>query len=134
MQSTTLYEYHGISYTLNELARMSHIHRDTILRRLDWGMTVEEALDQPNSRSLPMLSRSDIGKHVPIVFNTFVPVKQEMQPILGKQYIAKICGSPHDSQQCRVFYLVELENGKPLITYPGEFDIVGEFIEKAEGA
>lgn len=123
MYAKELYEYRGISYTMTELVRMSHLHRETILRRLDMGWSIEEILESSETKSVPLINRSDIGKKIPIVFTTEIPVLPQMQPILGKQYLATICGATNRTNKCRVFYMIELENGKKLITYPGEFQM-----------
>lgn len=134
---SNLYELQGNFYTLTELSRMSNLHRDTIHHRLELGLSVEEALELTNSKSLPVLSRDDLGKQVKVVFNKLPPVLPHMQPILGKQYTAKICGSSARSKLVHVFYMIQLENGKKLITYPGECTIVtddSDFTSEKKGA
>lgn len=123
MQQRETYTYEGVEYTMSELVRISKLRRETIHLRLKKGMSVEDALKLPPGR-LPRLNPDDIGKQVPIVFEMPVPeVIREMQPILGKEYIATIHGNPSRACLCKVFYMIELENGKKLITYPGEFHI-----------
>lgn len=122
MNQGELYKYHGVEYSMTDLTRISHLHRDTILRRLEQGWSLEMALELPAGRGLPNIRSCDIGKKVPIVFTAELPVFDEMQPILGKQYIATVCGTKSKSAISRVFYMIELDNGKKLITYPGEFE------------
>ena len=123
MQQRETYIYEGVEYTLGELSRISNLRRETIQIRLKKGLSVADALRIPPGK-LPRLDPSDIGKQVPVVFITPVPeVKREMQPVLGKEYLATIHGNPKRSCLCRVFYTIELDNGKKLITYPGEFEI-----------
>lgn len=126
-KSSETFLYKGVEYTISELASISHLHRDTILNRLNKGVSIEEALEMPPGQ-LPHHNREDIGKSIPIVFSQPLPsVRGTMQPVLGKQYIATIHGRHSGSNNlCKVFYIVQLENGKPLITYPGEFRIVRE--------
>lgn len=124
MSAKVLYNYCGVEYTLTELAKISHLHRDTIRRRLDLGMSLEHALELPAGRNLPKLAKDDIGKQVPVVFTEPPPVFEEMQPILGKQYMATICGSTRKTALCSVFYVITLESGKRLITYPGEVNTI----------
>ena len=116
------YEYHGNFYTITDLARISNLHRDTIIHRLEQGWSVETAIETPARERKQTVKNEDIGKTVPIVFKSHLPVYESMQPVLGKQYFATVCGTLKESQVCRVFYVVELENGKKLITYPGEFE------------
>lgn len=121
-----IYIYNGAEYTLGELSRMTNLHRDTIRRRLELGLTIEEALELPAGAQLPHLSKDDIGKKVPIVFRHLVPVYDFMQPKIGKKYMATICGSTKKSTLCKIFYVIELESGKKLVTYPGEFEFIEE--------
>ena len=118
-----LFEYHGAFYTMAELCRMTNLHRDTIRRRLEWGWSIERifnaAFDQPECQA-------EIGKRVPIIFREDVPVVSWMQPTIGRKYYATVCGSSRQSQLSKVFYVIELENGKKLVTYPGEFEFVKE--------
>ena len=47
----------------------------------------------------------------------------EMQPVLRKIYEAE----PHYRQgkeKAKLYYIIKLDNGKPLIVYPGEFNLV----------
>ena len=118
------YIYNGVEYTLSELARLSGMRRDTIQHRLKIGCTIEEALEIPlgSLHSLPALCSEDIGKQVTIVFKSPPPVLASMQPILGKKYTATICGTVCSDVLRRVFYTILLDNGKTLVTYPGEFE------------
>lgn len=122
--SAELYEHQGVSYTLTELCRISHLHRDTIRRRLNLGLPLEQVIGFSGSQHLPRLDVSDIGKKVPVVFHNSVPVYEWMQPTLERQYVATICGSNRNSKLTKVFYIIELENGKKLVTYPGEFEFI----------
>lgn len=125
IKSSETFLYNGVEYTLAELANISHLHRDTILNRLSKGVSIEEALEMPPGQ-LPYHNREDIGKTIPIVFQQPLPsVYGAMQPVLGKQYMATIHGRQTGSNNlCKVFYIIQLENGKPLITYPGEFRVI----------
>ena len=118
------YEYQGKLYTLTELTKMSDLCRDTIMKRLRNGWPVEKAIHTPPGREKPEHTAADLGKIVPIVFRSLPPVTQDMQPILGKQYMATVCGSARKSSVCRIFYKLKLDNGKVLITYPGEFEML----------
>lgn len=124
MYAKKLYEYRGREYSLTELVKMSNFCRETIAKRLDMGWTVEEALTTPAGKSMQIHTINDLGKHIPIVFHIRPPVYRDLQPVLGKQYIAKICGSSRRDASCRFFYTLKLDNGKTLITYPGEFEIL----------
>ena len=45
---------------------------------------------------------------------------ERMQPVIGKVYSAK----PHyrqDKLKAKLYFIIRLDNGKPLIVYPGEF-------------
>lgn len=125
MNCKELYEYHGAEYSITRLSKMAHLHRDTIRRRLERGLTIEEILEPVSSDRITSFGRQDIGKQIPIIFTEELPVFDSMQPILGKQYMATICGQAADSSSSsKLFFLIELSNGKKLITYPGEFELV----------
>lgn len=124
MYRKELYEYRGRECTITELSQIAHLHRDTIRRRLDQGLTIEQILDEALRPKEFALNKEDIGKKVPIVFTEPLPVYDSMQPILGKRYIATICGQSGDVATSRIFFLIVLDNGKKLITYPGEFELV----------
>lgn len=124
MNCKELYEYQGNNYTLNRICEITHMHRDTIRRKLDHGMTIEEILEPTLAKSPVCFGSQDIGKHIPIVFKEELPVFESMQPILGKEYIATVCGqSASNTTASKIFFLIELSNGKKLITYPGEFEL-----------
>lgn len=128
-EESRTYLYQGKNYTLSELAELSQIHHETLRHRLEYGMSVEEAIALAHGR-IPHPKPEDIGKQVPIVFQCPVPsVHEHMQPTLGKQYIATLHGKRTKTNQlCKVFYTITLENGKSLITYPGEFTPLGTAI------
>ena len=123
MYSKETYQFNGVEYTMTDLTRMSHLRRETIQRRLNHGMSLEAALGFADG-ALPMLSKKDVGKQVHIKFTVPIPVTTEKQPVLGKEYIATNCGSTRETNLCKIFYIVQLDNGKKLITYPGEFEII----------
>ena len=124
-----MYEYDGQECTLSDLARISNLHRETIQRRINMGWPIEKALFTLAGKKQVTIKKEDIGKTIPIVFREDLPVFQKMQPVIGKQYIATVCGVMKNNRVCQVFYVVQLENGKKLITYPGEF----EELDKAVG-
>lgn len=120
------FDYNGKEHSLNELAKISGLHRDTILRRLEMGWTMEEILATPAGASLVKISSEDCGKQIPVMFNAPLPVYDAFQPTLGKKYIATICGTKNKKMLARIFFVIELENGKRLITYPGECEQIEE--------
>lgn len=131
--SKKAYEYQGCEYSITRLSKMAHLHRDTIVRRLERGVTLDDILNTAGVDEIIHFNSEDIGKQIPIVFTEQLPVFESMQPVLGKQYMATICGHPANGPYAsKFFFLIELGNGKKLITYPGEFELVETSLKKVQ--
>ena len=123
------YFYHGKALTVKELLPYSEVALSTLYSRLKANWDVERALRMDSE-----LDPKWEGKNLLIVFtSTINQVKQSMQPVLGKKYIA-YASKPTTSQKARHFFFVWLDNGKKLIVYPGEFHILGEAPQGEESA
>lgn len=120
MATRRLYEYRGQEYTVSELARMSQNSRRMIQKRLDEGWEVHNAVETPTKAQEPAIDRGYIGQEITVIFTHPLPVIAAMQPVIGKKYTARVCGGTRRCAQSRVYFVLTLENGKKLITYPEE--------------
>lgn len=123
------YLYRGKNYTVAELSKLRGLSMSVIHNRLKSGWSVEKAVETPYDGSSPMaIEERWRGKKLRIVFHRPISeVFQHMQPTLGKEYAAIPCiHATGKSGGCKMNYVITLENGKPLIVYPGEFEIIGE--------
>lgn len=122
-----LYCYKGEKYDLSELSRLGGKSPALIYRRLRHGWSVEDAVDVPAQEEDSAIPKCWKGKSLRVVFREAVKgVYPVMQPRRGAVYIARPGGSC-GGKACgtRLYFVVMLENGKPLIVYPGEFEILG---------
>ena len=117
-------EYQGQLVTLNDLSAMYGVPVTCINNRLRNGWDIEVAIREPVSPTKQLKPLPDMfadGKTVEVVFREHIPgVFSHMQPKLMKRYrliaLQSMCKDP--------IYTIELENGKTLIVYPEEFEIV----------
>lgn len=131
MYSKQIYEYQGVEYSISQLSRQFNIRRDILSRRLKSGWSVEKAVNTPTREMMKDFDKELIGKQIPVIFKSSPPVLPEMQPILGKQYIATVCGTK-ETAHSHIYYIITLENGKKLITYPNECYALRAVIKQAE--
>ena len=111
------YLYKGTMKTVAELREISQVSDTTIRQRIADGWSVESAVDTPAHRSIK--KQQDGRRFVNVIFvSTIANVFPKMQPTLGKIYRAEFHPTKRSSRQ---FYSIKLENGLPLIVYPGEF-------------
>ncbi len=132
MNCKNIYEVDGEEYTLAELSRKFNIRRDILARRLNGGWSVEKAVTTPMKNMPEGFDRGMIGKKIPVIFQTSPPVLPEMQPVLGKEYLATICGTTKKAAHSHIYYMITLENGKKLITYPNECELLLASLQKAD--
>lgn len=120
-----VFEYQGEEVTVAQLSRMSGVPAATIHNRLNYGWSVEAAIStshkQGDSVRMPLLPEFEDGNIVEVVFRQPVGVYSHMRPKLNKRYIATAHTSLHNASPT---YTITLENGKLLIVYPDEFEIV----------
>lgn len=117
-------EYQGKLVTLNELSAMHGVPVTCINNRLRNGWDIEVAIREPVSPTKQLKPLPEMfadGKVVEVVFTSHIPgVFSHMQPRLMKKYrliaLQSMCKDP--------IFTITLENGKPLIVYPEEFEIV----------
>lgn len=117
-----LIEYHGKLMTLMELSAIHGVHHVTINNRLKNGWDIEEAISVPAEKRMkqPLPKEFASGNIVEIVFRQPLgQVRQDMQPILHKPYVA----TAHPSVHAETCYIINLDIGKPLIVYRNEFEI-----------
>lgn len=123
------YCYNGEYYTVADLSRLTGLSISSLYNRLKSGWNVEDAVETPVEECCTQtLEERWRGKTLSILFHEPIPeVFSEMQPMLEKVYIAIPSihngGKEHGGKQ---HFVITLDNGKPLIVYPGEFEIVGE--------
>lgn len=126
-----LYLYEGKYYGVSELSEMTGLTTSAIYKRLkngwDFGGILTEAVDDATNT----VEEQWQGKALRIVFRNPIPeVFDGMQPVIGRIYNAfPNPNSTGHSGGCRQHFLIKLDNGKPLIVYPGEFEIIGEVEE-----
>lgn len=120
-----VFEYQGKETTVAELSQMSGVPAAKIHNRLNYGWSVEAAISAPHkqggSARMPLLPEFENGNIVEVVFRQPVGVYSHMRPKLNKRYIATAHTSLHNASPT---YTITLENGKLLIVYPDEFEIV----------
>ena len=120
------YELNGVSYTLQQLSDMHGIPITTINNRIRNGWPIERAISEPRpeSKKKKVPPEFENGGVVEVVFRTPIPsVYTNMQPIIGKKYVMRA----YPTVQAEPIFSIQLENGLPLIVYPGEFEIVNVY-------
>jgi hypothetical protein len=95
-----------------------------INNRLARGWDIERAITEPAQQKKveklpPEFTNGNIVKA--IFTHPLSQVFQHMQPRLNKPYIVTAHAS---TVQMAVVYSITLENGKPLIVYPNEFEVI----------
>ena len=126
-------EYNGIFYTLQELSEMHGIPMTTINNRLRNGWPVEKAVSEPRPEKKQKKTPPEFenGNVVEVIFTEPIgSVFERMQPILGKKYVL----TAYPTVQAEPIFSIRLENGLPLIVYPGEFEVVNQCFANAEWA
>lgn len=119
------YRYEGQKYTASELAQISGLPIEQIRKRLEQGWTVEATVNIP-LETPTTITKDMIGKQFHVTFNTPISnVFPDMQPKLGKDYIATVYGVHSTQPNSKAYFLITLENSKKLIVYPNEL-ILGE--------
>lgn len=120
-----VFEYQGKETTVAELSQMSGVPAAKIHNRLNYGWPVEAAISEPNKQGgparMPLLPEFENGNIVEVVFRQPVGVYTHMRPKLNKRYIVTAHTGLKNSSPT---YTITLENGKILIVYPYEFEIV----------
>lgn len=121
------YEYKGGAYCLAELERISGISASVIRNRIKNHWPIEAAVDTPMQNDEPEIDPRWQGKDLEIRFmEPIFQVFKEMQPTLGKSYIAHPKNERYKNNKSKMYYTITLESGKPLIVYPSEFEIIAE--------
>jgi len=124
-------EYNGEKISVQKLADMIGRSSATVHKRIKDGWTVENIIDEYCNQK-EIVDLRPFGKFLQIVFlEPIYSVFASMQPRLGKAYTAELHCLPDKFGHTRQFAVVNLENGKPLIVYPGEFQILGAYQEEA---
>ena len=122
------WNYRGNTYTTDELAKLCGKPRRILADRLANGWEVEAAVSVPVAPKMIMLSAAEHYENGPIniVFTEHISgVFAHMQPVLHKQYTAHPHCASNDKHKAKLYYTIVLDNGKPLIVYPGEFVAIG---------
>lgn len=122
MAHRKMYTYNGKSCCLSELVRISGLSRDMILGRIREGWSVEDAVDTPKNAIPPSMAASVLAPVADVFFTAPVPgVFAHMQPTLHKKYRAEMHFVSKKQEVSKRYYIIQLDNGKPLIVYPNEF-------------
>lgn len=129
--SGKIVNYRGQRYTMAKLALHTGVPYDTLRTRLNAGWSAEDAVSHPMPKKEETSIPAELkGKELIVSFAETLPsVYAQMQPLMGKQYVARPCISSHPTSKIRLSYIITLENGKPLIVYPDEFTIIGPYLE-----
>ena len=124
-----VYVYRGNEYSMTGLVELSGLSEGILYRRINkekW--SVEDAVETPKShRQHHHLEPGLGGKRLVVTFvRPIASVIECMQPRLHKEYVAEpsSCSSP--ASRTKIYYVITLDNGKPLIVYPDEFAVVRE--------
>lgn len=124
MSNVKKWELNGTFYTTNQLVEMSEVDKSTLSKRLRDGWDVDTAIHTPVQlhKVCPAAPKLYSQGSIDVVFTEYIPgVFREMQPVLNKVYAAEPhCASSH-KHKAKLYYIITLDNGKPLIVYPGEF-------------
>lgn len=128
------YFYQGHYYTGEKLAQLSGLSVRCVYDRLRAGWSVEDVLKNGQVGSMAVLEEKWRGKILEVKFHKYIPsVFAKMQPVLGKSYVATPSQRPKKgTSHYRSFFCITLDNGKPLIVYPNEFEIIGEIRDVSE--
>lgn len=118
-------EYQGKETTIAELSQISGVPTVMIHNRLHHGWSVEDAISPPHKQGnivrMPLLSEFENGNIVEAVFRQPIGVYTHMRPRLNKPYVVTAHTTLRNASPT---YTITLENGKILIVYPEEFEIV----------
>lgn len=128
MSNVKKWTLNGSSYTTDELVALSGKPYSVISSRLRDGWEVEAAVTTPVKSNIITYDAAEMYGHgaVQIRFTEHIPgVFQEMQPTLNKIYSAEPYCAASTKQKAKLYYIITLENKKPLIVYPGEFEWLG---------
>ena len=120
------YFYQGRYMTIDVLMQYSQgISMNTVLTRLQDGWDAEAALkpQKPEGELDPKWHNKDL---VVSFAKTLGGVFPEMQPQLNKPYVAYYNRQTYSKHSAKHFFVIHLENGKKLIVYPHEFNIIRE--------
>lgn len=128
MTTNEPYPFRGEMCSIGIIARKAGVSVRYLKSQLENGIMPEEAV----ALALEERQRCTIdpkwkGKALEVVFREpLSSVKKDMQPRLNTKYIATPGRPTTGTTSVRPNYLIRLENGKPLIVYPGEFEVIGE--------
>lgn len=122
------YFYNGNYHSIASLERLSGISRTTLTDRLRSGWAVELAVTTP---AKPCVNDLPPGMYkegpINVQFAQPIPgVFPWMQPTLKKVYKAEPHCPGRTYQKSKLYYIITLDNKKPLIVYPGEFEWLGK--------
>jgi hypothetical protein len=124
----TKYFYDGSYHSISSLERLSGISRTTLTDRLKSGWSVKMAVTTPAKTRVNDLPPA-MYKEGPINVRFTQPILEVfpwMQPTLGKIYKAEPHCPGNTYQKAKLYYVITLDNNKPLIVYPGEFEWLGK--------
>lgn len=122
-----IYLYNGEQHTLTSLQKLSSVSRRTLSDRLANGWDVEKAVNTPRQNEAHKTCPPEMyaNGNIDIIFEKHIPgVFMEMQPVLDKVYSAEPHRTFSSSKKSKLYYIIKLEDGKPLIVYPEEFQWV----------
>lgn len=128
MSNVKKWNWNDKYYTTSELVEISGLPKSTLATRLRNGWDVATAMNTPVKTKLICASAPEQyakGTVEIMFFETIPGVFQEMQPTLNKVYTAKPYCAGSDKLKAKLYYIITLDNGKPLIVYPGEFEWAG---------
>lgn len=119
-----VYECDGGLVTVAEMAELTGLSETGVRNRLKRGWTAKEIVSKPSTRSRAKDQLGDsMVEPIEIMFERHINgVYASMQPKIGKVYEAYPNKEQYEYHQ-RAFYIIMLDNGKPLIVYPNEFEI-----------
>ena len=129
MSSPKKYWYMDKQYTLQELSEIGNISISALRTRIKLGWDIEEAVTKPLEEKYATVDPQWRGKPLIVMFTSpLSSVKQNMQPRMNKEYIARPNQSRVSSGRSREYFIINLENGLPLIVYPKEFEVLREAV------
>lgn len=123
-----IYMYQGKAYNIHQLAEETGISEGILSSRISDYVPADTVIPQiQKEQQQKEALKNMVGKPLVIVFRRALSsVFPDKQPKLNTQYVAMPQRKIPKVLNCRMFYIVTLDDGSPLIVYPEEFEIIGE--------
>lgn len=130
-----LYKYQGQEMTAHALSKIAVVSETALRKRLRAGWDVEAAVTTPISENHAAVDPELFERDIMVEFTQHInSVKSEMQPTLNKVYRGRMYHGNTNLFRTKIFCVIHLDNGLPLIVYPDEFNMLGYYPEQEQPA